>query len=123
MREVAAPYRVDVMPVDLPASDELDGVPAQLLATVRDLRRSIEESFSVDLRDASFARLGALMALGATPGSIRGHIRHLESEGVTREEIWSVIYSIIGHVGMPRFVSMLPALRAELGPDPRGAAR
>jgi quinol monooxygenase YgiN len=40
----------------------------------------------------------------------------LKSEGVTAEDIWSVMYSIIGHIGMPRFVSMLPALRAELRP-------
>jgi alkylhydroperoxidase/carboxymuconolactone decarboxylase family protein YurZ len=110
------------MTVELPPSNELDGVPLGVLTTLRDMRVAIETDFAPNLRDSSFARLGALMAIGATPGSIRGHIQHLKSDGVTTEEIWSVIYSIIGHIGMPRFVSMLPALRAELGPDGRGQA-
>jgi hypothetical protein len=111
------------MAVQLPPSDELDGVPRDVLTIMRDMRVAIETTFGVNQRDASFARLGVLLALDATPGSIRGHIAHLHDGGVSSEEIWSVMYSLIGHVGMPRFVNMLPTLRAELGPDPRGVAQ
>jgi alkylhydroperoxidase/carboxymuconolactone decarboxylase family protein YurZ len=101
--------------VDLPPTDELANVPPELLGIMRDMRQAIEQRFDVNARDASFARLGALAALGATPGGFQGHLRHLLAEGVTAAEVWAVMYSIIGHIGMPRFVSILPALEAELG--------
>lgn len=101
--------------VDLPPSSELDHVPRRLLEIMRDMRQAIETEFSVNARDASFARLGVLMYIDATPGSVRGHIRHLLDLGVTPNEIWAVLYSIIGHIGMPKFVAMLPVMEAEIG--------
>ncbi|QHE73299.1 hypothetical protein [Rhodococcus sp. WAY2] len=101
--------------VDLPVPGELANVPAELMAHLRTMRQSIERDFQINDRDASFARLAVMTLQGATPGSIRGHIQHLRDLGVTTEEIWGVIYSIIGHIGMPMFIKALPVLEAEIG--------
>src|SRR3954454_22112497 len=104
------------MAVDLPPSNELANVPPQLLEIMRVMRQDIEKTFAVDSRDASFARLGGLMCLGSTtPGSIGGHISPLRDMGVTDKQIWAVLCSIIGHIGMQRCVSMLPVLESEIG--------
>jgi hypothetical protein len=106
------------MSLNLPAKGDVASLPDALLAIMARMRQSIEDEFHVPMRESTFARLGALMATGADAESLRGHINHLLGEGMKPSEIWAVLYSIIGHIGMPKFVRMIPALTACLGEPP-----
>jgi alkylhydroperoxidase/carboxymuconolactone decarboxylase family protein YurZ len=104
------------MPVNLPAHGDVEDLPPELLEIMRVMRQSIEQTFSIDTRAASFARLGALAAIGVGPDSLKGHVDYLLATGSSPAEIWGVMFSIIGHIGMPRFVAMIPSFSEVLGP-------
>ena len=75
----------------------------------------------LDAKTAAFARLGASVALGASPAGYQYHVDAAFAAGATTGEIVGVLIAVGSTVGLARVVSAAPALGLAVGYDPDAA--
>lgn len=91
----------------------LDGVPPN--------RASLLAGSRLDPKTDAFARLGALVGLGASASGYQEHVDAAFAAGATVSEIVGVLLAVGPAVGQARVVAAAPALGLALGYDPEAA--
>lgn len=71
----------------------------------------------LDPRSEAFARLSALVALGASEPSIAVAMDHAVSAGVTGDEVVAMLIALAPTVGTARLIEAAPAIALGLGID------
>jgi alkylhydroperoxidase/carboxymuconolactone decarboxylase family protein YurZ len=72
---------------------------------------------TLDAKTDRLIRVGALVALGASPESYRGAIRNALDAGATVDEVVDAFIAVSSTVGIARMVTASPALACALGYD------
>ncbi len=89
-------------------------------AMIADMTESDEknlEASGLDPRSHALVRIGALLALGASPASYGSVVRLAERAGVSPREIAGVLVAVAPHIGIARTVYAAPELALALGFD------
>ena len=89
-------------------------------ALIVDMTESDEknlEASGLDPRSHALVRIGALLALGASPASYASVVRLAERAGVSPGEIAGVLVAVAPYIGIARTVSAAPELALALGFD------
>ena len=92
-----------------------------LLDGVAPNRASPLAGSGLDPKTDAFARLGALVALGASASGYQDHVDAAFEAGATVSEIVGVLLAVGPTVGRARVVSAAPALGLAVGYDPETA--
>jgi 4-carboxymuconolactone decarboxylase len=71
----------------------------------------------LDARSRAFARLGAAVAVDASPSGFQDHVDAALMSGATEDEIVDVLIAVAPCVGLTRVVSAAPALALAIGYD------
>lgn len=71
----------------------------------------------LDDRSHAFVRLGALIALDASPAAYMSSVEAALDAGASREEVVGTLIALLPIVGVPRVVSAAPNLGLALGYD------
>jgi 4-carboxymuconolactone decarboxylase len=75
------------------------------------------EASGLDPQQHALARIGALLALGASPASYASVVRLAEGAGVTASEVVGVLVAVAPYIGVARTVSEAPELALAMGYD------
>jgi 4-carboxymuconolactone decarboxylase len=87
------------------ASHQVDGVAAGQL----------------DARTEALLRIGALIAVDASPSSYRGAVEAAQRAGARLEDLFAVLVAVGGDVGSARLVAAAPRIALAAGYDVEGA--
>ena len=72
---------------------------------------------TLDPKSCAFARLGAAVAVDASPSGYQDHVDAARMAGATESEIVDVLIAVVPCVGLTRVVSAAPALSLAIGYD------
>jgi 4-carboxymuconolactone decarboxylase len=75
----------------------------------------------LDARSVAFARLGALVAMGATPSAYQSQVDEAFAAGASTEEIVRLLIAVAPTVGLARVMTAAPALGLAAGYDTEAA--
>jgi 4-carboxymuconolactone decarboxylase len=81
------------------------------------LGAQVEDPLPLDPRTQALVRLGALVALGATPASYGWTVEAAFAAGATVDEIVSTLLAVAPVVGIARVAAAAPTLATALGYD------
>jgi alkylhydroperoxidase/carboxymuconolactone decarboxylase family protein YurZ len=91
------------------------------LSTANSDRADNPADHVLDPRTCAFARLGAAVAVAASPSGFQNHVDAALMAGATESEIVDVLIAVVPCVGMTRVVSAAPALGLAIGYDSEAA--
>jgi alkylhydroperoxidase/carboxymuconolactone decarboxylase family protein YurZ len=89
-------------------------------ALIVDMTESDEKNLTasgLDPRSRALVRIGALLALGASPASYASVVRLAERAGVSAHEVVGVLVAVAPYIGIARTVSAAPELALAVGFD------
>ena len=86
-------------------------------ALTSELQDSEQSELDVDAKTLAFARMAALIAMGAAEPSFGSQVDTAISAGATAKEIVHILVGITGVVGVPRVVEAAPKIAMALGHD------
>ena len=92
-----------------------------VLEGVASNRASLVADLGLDPKTRAFARLGALVALGASESGFQGDVDAAFAAGATVGEIVGVLLAVGPTVGQARVLMVAPALGLAVGYDPDAA--
>ena len=104
-------------PTPMAVPEELQGlaeaVPG-LIVALREARIAGERAGVLDEREIELVRIGALLAIGAPPGSFDAHVTRALGAGATEQEVWSAVAAVATLVGVPRILETSPHIAAAI---------
>jgi 4-carboxymuconolactone decarboxylase len=89
----------------------------RFIASVFESARSNLEASELDPKTHALVRLGALLALSATPPSLQSDIEKALAAGASFDEIVGTLVAVAPEIGSARTVSQAPELALALGYD------